>query len=88
LLTSGIISCTTDKPVEPVHDMLAIEKVLNNFVLNLVSDLPDTSNISNRIKLYLLAQPEIAFGSTVSLLDNSGIATFSPYWYKMNDSLD
>ena len=35
----------------------------------------------------MLASPEFFYGSTVTLLDSTGAATYSPYWYRSADSL-
>ena len=64
-----------------------VEVSLNGFVSNLVATPPTSVDLSNRVKQYLQSSPSYFFGTTVTLLDSSEIATDSPYWYRSADSL-
>ena len=59
-----------------------IEVAVKNFALSLQADPPTSSNINERIRVYISAQPTGFFGSTVALLDANGVVTTSPYWYR------
>ncbi len=83
----AVISCKKDITVTPDNSLKPIETALDGFVATLISTPPTKTDISNRIKGYLLSQPKNFFGSTVSLLDSSGKVTYSPYWYRLNDTL-
>ena len=48
---------------------------------------PTVVDISDRIKDYMLTNDTSFYGATVTLLDTAEIATFSPYWYRVSDSL-
>ena len=59
-----------------------IEAAVKNLALSLQADPPTASNINERIRVYLNAQPTTFFGATVALLDTNGVVTTSPYWYR------
>ena len=59
-----------------------IEAAVKNFALSLQADPPTASNINERIRVYISAQPTTFFGATVALLDTNGVVTTSPYWYR------
>jgi sigma-B regulation protein RsbU (phosphoserine phosphatase) len=64
-----------------------VETAMKVFASWLQNDLPTTSTVSDRVRLYINGQPDYFFGSTVTLLDINGIATTSPYWYRKNGVL-
>lgn len=81
-------ACKKDEPETPeISNEQQVETALNGFVSNLVATPPTSVDVSNRVKQYLLANPSFFFGSTVTLLDSSELATDSPYWYRSGDSL-
>lgn len=80
-------SCRPEQPVQLPTPEQTIEKELDAFVAELVSDPPDSADISGRVSYYLENQPAYFFGATVTLLDSASKATYSPYWYRLNDSL-
>ena len=84
IIITSSISCSKDNP-EP--SLLKYEIALDNFVATLVANPPDSSSLALRVKEYLLAQNDDFFGATVTLLDNEGVATYSPYLYRLNDTL-
>lgn len=80
-------SCKDDVVITPEQ---TVETTLNEFVSTLVSIPPTTTDISNRVKQYLQTKgypPNYFYGSTVTLLDSLGLATYSPYWYRNVDTL-
>lgn len=80
-------SCQPDEPDQLPTQEQTIEKELDAFVAKLVSNPPDTADISGRVNAYLASHPLYFFGSTVTLLDNSFKSIYSPYWYRLNDTL-
>ncbi len=78
------LSCKKDEPLTPEQK---VETALDAFVAKLVLNPPTEADISDRIKDYMLTNPTAFFGATVTLLDATGIAVFSPYWYRLNGSL-
>ena len=87
ILSSFIISCKNDSVVSPEQ---MVETTLNDFVTTLVSNPPTSADVSNRVKQYLQTKgypPNYFYGSTVTLLDSTGVATYSPYWYRNVDTL-
>ena len=64
-----------------------VETAMKVFATWLENDPPTAANVSERVRLYLNGQPDYFFGSTVTLLDNNGKATTSPYWYRTNGTL-
>ena len=83
-----LFGCKKDDPETPeISNEQQVETALNAFVSNLVATPPTSVDVSNRVKQYLLANPSFFFGSTVTLLDSSELATDSPYWYRSGDSL-
>jgi hypothetical protein len=75
-----------DETTAPTNEQ-QVEAALNNFVASLVDTPPTSADISDRVRQYLSANPSFFFGSTVTLLDSSELATDSPYWYRSGDSL-
>jgi sigma-B regulation protein RsbU (phosphoserine phosphatase) len=83
-----VFSCKKDESDSPTPTReQQVETALNGFVSDLVVTPPTPTDISNRVRLYLLANPAFFYGSTVTLLDSALIATDSPYWYRSGDSL-
>ena len=62
----------------------AVETAMAAFTSSLQNDLPTSSTVTERVRVYLDAQPTYFFGSTVTLLDANGLATTSPYSYRVN----
>jgi hypothetical protein len=80
-------SCKKDPTTTPEQ---IVETTLNDFVTTLVSNPPTVNDASNRVKQYLLTSgypTNYFYGSTVTLLDSNGVATYSPYWHRNVDSL-
>src|SRR5690606_35087343 len=42
----------------------------------------DTTTLSDQVRQYVESSPENVFGSTVVLLDSTGMASVAPYWYR------
>ena len=78
-------SCKKESPVTPER---RIEIALEEFVSNLILNPPGKTDISDRVKNYLLLHPKSFFGATVALLDTAKKATYSPYWYRVNNTLE
>jgi phosphoserine phosphatase RsbU/P len=70
------------------RDSFCIEAALDEFVAKLILNPPDSSDISDRVKNYLLTNSDSFFGATVALLDDTNKAIYSPYWYRVNDTFD
>lgn len=88
LLILFVSSCEEDDiPVPPPTAEQKIESALDAFVADLVATPPTSLDISSRVKTYLSIQPVSFFGATVTLLDSASKATYSPYWYRLNDTL-
>lgn len=85
IILSSTVSCSKDSPEDP---LLKYEQALDAFVATLVANPPDSTGLALRVKEYLLAQNNDFFGATVTLLDSDGKATYSPYWFRLNGSLD
>ncbi len=79
-----VASCKKEESTTPERK---VEIALDAFVAKLVLNPPTEADISDRIKDYMLTNPTAFFGATVTLLDTTGIAVFSPYWYRLNGSL-
>jgi hypothetical protein len=80
-------SCKTENVSTPEQN---VENALNQFVSSLTANPPTAIDVSDRVKQYMqtiAVPPQYFYGSTVTLLDSSGIATYSPYWYRSADSL-
>ena len=80
-------SCKNDVVITPEQ---TVETTLNEFVSTLVSIPPTSADVSNRVKQYLQTKgypTNYFYGSTVTLLDSLGVATYSPYWYRNIDTL-
>lgn len=82
------VSCKkeADETPAPANEQ-RVESSLNSFVAALAAAPPTSTDVSNRVRQYLMANPSFFFGSTVTLLDTAGVATDSPYWYRSGDSL-
>jgi hypothetical protein len=83
-LNSTFHSCKIEHPLTPEQK---VGIALDTFVSKLVLNPPTAADISDRVKEYLQANSATFFGSTVTLLDTLGIATYSPYWYRLNGGL-
>jgi hypothetical protein len=82
-----IISCKKDASITPEQQ---VENALDQFASSLVSNPPTAADISQRVRQYMqtiAVPPQYFYGSTVTLLDTAGKATYSPYWYRSADSL-
>jgi hypothetical protein len=79
----GLFLSSCDKDDEMTREE-TIEAALAEFVADLQSNPPDSSDISERVKMYLENRPDYFFGSTVTLLNDAGKAIASPYWYREN----
>jgi hypothetical protein len=80
-------SCKSDDVVTPEQN---VENALDSFVSSLVATPPTAADVSARVKQYMqtiAVPPQYFYGSTVTLLDTAGLATYSPYWYRSADSL-
>ena len=77
-----LVSCKKEEDLTP-----PVETAMKVFATWLEADTPTASNVSERVRSYLNGQPDYFFGSTVTLLDNNGKATTSPYWYRTNGTL-
>lgn len=75
------------KKQDSLTDEQKIEIALDEFVSNLESSPPDTTDLSDRVRNYMLIRSDIFFGATVTLLDSAKLAIYSPYWYRANGSL-
>lgn len=87
LLAIIISSCKNDVVVTPEQ---TVASTLDVFVSTLVSNPPTNADVSGRVKQYLQTNgypPNYFYGSTVTLLDSAGLATYSPYWYRNVDTL-
>jgi sigma-B regulation protein RsbU (phosphoserine phosphatase) len=84
LILVSSVSCIKDSTEDP---LLKYEIALDAFVAKLVANPPDSTDLDRRIKEYLLAQNNDFFGSTVTLLGKDGKATYSPYYYRLNNTL-
>jgi sigma-B regulation protein RsbU (phosphoserine phosphatase) len=74
-----ITGCKKEEDFKP-----AVEAAMTAFASSLQNNLPTSSSVSTRVRTYLDAQPNYFFGSTVTLLDANGLATTSPYSYRIN----
>lgn len=79
-----MVSCKKEDDENP---LLPYEMALDAFVADLEANPPDSSGLSDRVRDYLAAQSPSFFGSTVALLDSTGKAYYSPYWYRFYDTL-
>lgn len=80
-------SCKKDKALNgnALTNEQTIEIALDKFVADLKLNPPDTADISERVKNYMQGKSGLFYGSTVTLLDSTGIAVISPYWFKQKD---
>ena len=74
-----ITGCKKEEDFKP-----AVEAAMAVFASSLQNDLPTPSTVTERVRVYLSGQPTYFFGSTVTLLDANGLATTSPYSYRIN----
>jgi sigma-B regulation protein RsbU (phosphoserine phosphatase) len=79
LLVFSLLACKKETTQTPEQ---TVEVSLDVFVSKLVFDPPTNVNISDRVKEYMLNSPTDFFGATVAMLDSSGVAINSPYWYR------
>ena len=82
-----MISSCSNTDTTNTDNMVAIELALDAFVADLMINPLDSSTISDRVHDYLAKQPDSFFGATVTLLNTSGEAVYSPYWYRENGTL-
>lgn len=86
-IVASFISCKKEEATTPEQN---VENALNAFVASLVTNPPNSSDVSERVKQYMqtiAVPPQYFYGSTVTLLDTAGHATYSPYWFRSADSL-
>ena len=86
-ITLFMISSCSKTDTTNTDNMVAIELALDAFVADLMINPPDSITISDRVHDYLAKQPDSFFGATVTLLNTSGEAVYSPYWYRENGTL-
>jgi hypothetical protein len=79
-----MVSCKKEDNPDP---LLPYEVALAIFVADLEANPPDSAGLSDRVRNYMAAQSPSFFGATVALLDSAGKAYYSPYWYRLNDTL-
>jgi len=79
-----LVACKKENDRNP---LLAYEVALDAFVVDLQAHPLDSTGLSNRVRDYLAAQSPSFFGATVALLDSAGKVYYSPYWYRLNDTL-
>ncbi len=82
-----IITATSCKKETTLTAEQTVEIALDAFVSKLVLNPPTTTDLSGRVKDYMLSNSTSFFGSTVTLLDTLRVAIFSPYWYRVNNTL-
>jgi hypothetical protein len=79
-----VSACNKENDQNP---LLSYEIALDAFVADLQANPLDSAGLSDRVRDYLAAQSGSFFGTTVALLDNTGKAYYSPYWFRLNDTL-
>jgi len=84
---SFLIMFQSCKKEKALTDEQIIENALDEFVVDLQSNPPNTADISGRVNNYMQRRSVLFYGSTVTLLDSTKIAFTSPYWYKQNNLL-
>ncbi len=88
ILIALTTSCKKEAAKDPVQTPeQRVEVAQDAFVATLVATPPTKTDISERIKSYMLNNPKEFFGATVTLLDSLKIATYSPYWYRSGNEL-
>lgn len=90
LLISIVLAFSSCKSEDAATPEQNVENALDNFVASLVATPPTAADVSSRVKQYMqtiAVPPQYFYGSTVTLLDSAGVATYSPYWYRSADSL-
>mgnify|MGYP001158183841 FL=1 len=85
ICTTITISCNKDE-TQTMEEK--VEIALAGFAEDLTNNPPSIDDVSERVKQYMLANINDFYGSTVALIDTSGLAIYSPYWFKSNDALD
>lgn len=60
----------------------AIEGYLTEFVAGMQSQPPSAAALPSRVRDYVEKCPGACYGATVTLLDDTGKAVASPYWYR------
>jgi hypothetical protein len=90
LLVFALIACGKKKQPVPSEsaNMAKIETALDSFANALKTTPPTTADLGGRIYSYLQAHSTIFYGSTVTLLDTNGKATYSPYYFRKNGFID
>lgn len=69
-------------------DLSDIEQRLAAFVSALQATPLQSADLSARVRTYVERCPAACYGSTVTLLDATGKATASPYWYRRAGQLE
>lgn len=90
LLISIVLAFSSCKSEDAATPEQNVENALDQFVASLVANPPTAADASARVKQYMqtiAVPPQYFYGSTVTLLDTAGVATYSPYWYRSADSL-
>ena len=80
-------SCKKENDQDGPNPLLVYEVALDAFVADLQAQPLDSAGLSVRVRDYLAAQSGCFFGATVALLDSTGKVYYSPYWYRLNDTL-
>ncbi|MFZ9870284.1 MAG: cache domain-containing protein [Candidatus Kapaibacteriota bacterium] len=82
-LTLAVIAGACSSSSSPESAEVRIERGLREFVdvLELNPAVADTA-LSTMVRIYLLEHDGAFFGSTVCVLDTTGKAVYSPYWYR------
>ncbi len=81
-------SCRKDKIAYQATDLNAVAAALDTFVWLLPQEQTDPARLSSRIRTYLQQHPKYFYGATVTLLDSTGKAIYSPYYYRRNGIID
>ena len=82
-----VSSCRKENGQVDPNPLLVYEVALDAFVADLQAQPLDSAGLSARVLDYMAAQSGCFFGATVALLDSTGKVYYSPYWYRLNDSL-
>ena len=60
----------------------AIEGYLTDFLTRMEAQLPSAAELPARVRDYVEKCPGACYGATVTLLNDTGEAVASPYWYR------
>lgn len=82
-----VSACQKENDQNDPNPLLVYEVALDAFVADLQAQPLDSADLSARVRDYLASKSESFFGATVALLDSTGKAYYSPYWYRLNDIL-